>query len=510
MKKKNGQAVVLFAVVLVGMLGFVALGIDGGMILTESSKSQSTSDTIALTAAQSLVENGFSFATATNDALSLANSSGYNNDGTNNTVSVSINGPVTEGSATVYYVNTSVHSKVKTTFAQLFIQDQIEQTTTSQVRVIIYSGSGPIFDGYGVLALDSSKNTPLKISGGSDLYSGGGGVYSANNFSLSGGSNIYTEGGTIYMEADFTVTGGTQYDTDGGDVITQGDLTLTGASRGYTDGGNIYANGDINNISSYFYGGTGQAYSNGNIKVTGGSKFYEWTHIQSAGILDTPGTWYDVSSEIQWATPLTNMPPITIPSSTPTVPTLPTPDCSGMPDYGKFKGTWQDSIIQPGNYDSISQGSGAQLTMLPGIYCVSGNITLNGGSDTIANGVFIYLYNGGKFQINGGADLVHTAPNSLTDSAGNEWGGMAMYLDPDSNTSITMNGGSNSSYSGTFYAPGSDCSWSGGVDPSLNKAQLACATVTLSGGTDVKFTYDGDLTYQGGNGTPIITLEFIK
>ena len=510
MKKYQGQAVVLFAVVLVGMLGFVALGIDGGMVLTESSRSQSTSDTIALTAAQSLIENGFNFATASNDGFAIANSNGYNNDGTNNTVTINIDGPYTESSATVYYVDSIVHSKVKTTFAQLFIQDQLEQTTNSKVRVIIYSGSGPMFDGYGVLALDSGKTNPLKISGGSDLYSGGGGVYSANALTISGGSNIYTEGGTIYIESDLSVTGGTQFDTDGGDVITQGELNITGASRGYTDGGNLYINGDINNISSYLYGGTGQAYSNGNIKVTGGSKFYEWTHIQSAGILDTPGTWYNVSSEIQWATPLTNMPAINIPSSTPNVPTLPTPDCSGMPDYGKFKGTWQDSIIQPGNYDSISQGSGAQLTMLPGIYCVSGDVKLNGGSDTIANGVFFYLYDGGKFQINGGADLVHTAPTSLTDSAGNEWGGMAMYLDPNTNTSLTMNGGSNSTYSGSFYAPGSSCSWSGGVDPDLNKAQLACATISISGGTDVKFTYDGDLIYQGGNGTPTITLEFIK
>lgn len=511
MRKTQGQSAIIFALVLVGVLGFVGIAIDGGMALTQDSQAQAVTDTISLTAAQSLIENSFNKTTAINDALALANTEGFDNNGTDNTVSINITGPFTENSATVYYVDSAISSDIDTTFSQLFTANTMQQSSNTQVRVQIISNTGPMFDGYGIIATDGTVNTPLTVVGGATLYTGGGGIYSANDVKLTGGIHVHSKGGPIYIEGDFTVSGGSYFDSEGGDVIVQGEFDFSGNSNSYLDGGSLYVQGDIDNYAGNIYGGAsgGQMYTNGNLGLTWSGKIYEMNYIQAAGQVTTPSQWFIIPDYVQWATPLGGMPPVIIPDSAPAIPILPTPDCSGMPNYGSFNGNYQTNTIHPGNYTKIQQGAGGTLIMNPGIYCVSGDIKFNGGSTVIADGVFFYISNGGGFHVTAGANLGHSAPTNLTDASGNEWGGMAMFLDPNSNTSLNMNGGSTSYYSGTFYGPNSKCDWEGGVSPVFNKAQLVCGTIKFSGGTTIDFDYDGDIVYQGGSGTPVISLEII-
>ena len=514
MIKEKGQSIVIFALVLVGLMGFVGFAIDGGMALTEKSQSQAVSDAISLTAAQTLISNGFSANVAINAALAHAATEGFNNDRVDNSVDIAITGPFTENNATVYYVNSNISSDVSTIFAQLFVQQSLRQSTHSQVRVQILTGDGPLFDGYGIVALDGGVNYPISNTGGADIYTGGGGIYNPNNFKTTGGTEIHTEGGPIYIESDLDLSGGAKIYTDGGDIITKQSCKFTGGSEIHLDGGNLYSNGNLTNHSVAIYGGGGKLFTNGDLILQGGTatKILEMTYIQASGAFQIPYQTFPVDTCVTWATPLDGMPPVVIPNSAPSIPTLPEPDCSNLPNHGTFKGTWDGDdkdYIQPGNYDKITEGSGRTLYMAPGLYCVSGDFKISGGADVIANEVFIYMSDGSDFTITGGGDLVHTAPTSLTDASGNEWGGMAMLFETGQNSKLNMEGGSHSTYSGTFYGPETTCKVTGGVSPELNNSQIICGTITVTGGTTLGMVYDGDLLYQGGDGTPIITLEFI-
>lgn len=515
MIRKKAQTIVLFAIVLVGLLGFIGFAVDGGMALTEKSQSQAVSDSTSLSAAQTLISNGYSFNVARTAALQHAANEGFNNDGTDNTVSINFTGPVTEGNATVYYIDTQINSKVSTVFAQLFVSQSLRQTTQSQVRVQVLTGEGPLFDGYGIVALDGGVNYPITNTGGADIYTGGGGIYNPNNFKNTGGTEIHTEGGTIYIENDLDLAGGAVIYTDGGDIITQNSCTFKGGSAIYLDGGNLYTQGNLTNNSVAIYGGGGKVFSNGDIILQGGesTKILEMTYIQAAGAFQIPYQTFPVDTCVTWVTPLENMPPATIPDSAPSIPTLPTPDCSHLPNQGSFSSVWDgddQDYISPGIYDGIRENSGRTLHMAPGMYCVTDDIVFNGGATIFAEDVFIYLTNDADFKVDGGANLTHTAPESLTDGAGVEWGGMAMYFDPDSTPKLDMLGGSSSTYSGTFYAPTTDCTVTGGVEPELNNAQIICGTITITGGTTFGMVYDDDILYQGGDGTPIITLELME
>ena len=508
--KKKGQSAVLFALVIAGMMGFIALAIDGGMILSEKSQSQAVTDEISLTAAQSLIENSYSKQTAANEAISLAATQGFNNDGTDNTVTVSVTGPFTENGATVYYVDSQISSHVTTTFAQLFIQDQLNQTTNTQVRVQIISGGGPLFDGYGIIALDGNLTYPISFDGSGTVYSDGANIYSSSGINVPGGTKIFTEGGNIMVEETFMFSGSGSFKTDGGDVVVMGDFDH-GNGTSYLDGGSIYVQGDVTDFEGNIYAGGGGIFANGDIQLTWSGHMYEFTSVNAAGIIDPPSQWFNIPSYVQWATPQGGLPPITIPSSAPVVPVLPKPDCTGLPNHGNFvASSWLDETINPGIYSGIQKGGSGTLTLNPGLYCVqNGDIRFEGGSHVISNETLFYIENG-DFIVTAGTDFVQTAPGSLIDASGNDWAGMVVYLDPDTNTSLTVDGGAGASYSGTFYAPDSVCDWNNGVLPTLNESQLVCGSINITGGVTVRLEYNEDVIYQGGSGTPVISLDIVN
>ena len=50
-RSESGQAIFLLSLALVGMLGFIALSIDGGRIMSDQRKAQNTADTAAMAGA---------------------------------------------------------------------------------------------------------------------------------------------------------------------------------------------------------------------------------------------------------------------------------------------------------------------------------------------------------------------------------------------------------------------------------------------------------------------------
>src|ERR1700731_4600732 len=91
-ERRLGTVAVIVAVSLTALLGVLAIGLDGGLLLTERRRAQSTADAAALAAAADLYKNYSTnqgkdpSGTAKQAALNLATPNGYVIHGTNSTL----------------------------------------------------------------------------------------------------------------------------------------------------------------------------------------------------------------------------------------------------------------------------------------------------------------------------------------------------------------------------------------------------------------------------------------
>lgn len=180
---------------------------------------------------------------------------------------------------------------------------------------------------------------------------------------------------------------------------------------------------------------------------------------------------------------------------------VPTPDCSGLPDYGsKSVNAGKSATLQPGRYDSISFKAGASVTMKPGMYCIYGKkgFTGNGGSIN-GTGVMIYLQDG-EFDL-GGNSLValaaETSSEVLVDPSKNDWMGMLIYVDPSNANDVNITGNTGTTYTGTFFAVNSDCTLNGSGDNiGLLSTQIICNKIKITGTAQVNIEYNQAEAYS--------------
>jgi hypothetical protein len=181
--------------------------------------------------------------------------------------------------------------------------------------------------------------------------------------------------------------------------------------------------------------------------------------------------------------------------------TVPTPDCSGMTDFGKMKvNAGASETLDPGLYEEITFGGGASITLNPGMYCIYGNkgFTGNGGVIT-GTDVMIYLQDGGLDL--GGSSLVALAaeddPGMLVDPSQNDWKGMLVYIDPNNTNDVKLTGNTDTTYTGTIYAVNSDCTVNGtGDNIGLHSTQIICNKVKITGTAQVNIDYSQDEVYS--------------
>src|SRR5688500_20216667 len=82
---KRGQALIIIALALVGIVGMVALVIDGGNVFLDRRGAQNAADSAALASALSRIHGGQDWIAV---AVSSATVNGYNNDGVTNNFQV--------------------------------------------------------------------------------------------------------------------------------------------------------------------------------------------------------------------------------------------------------------------------------------------------------------------------------------------------------------------------------------------------------------------------------------
>jgi hypothetical protein len=258
---------------------------------------------------------------------------------------------------------------------------------------------------------------------------------------------------------------------------------FTGTGDTEIEGGNVFSNSDASVKSCQ----SGVQDGAGNVTVTDGG-------IQVVGTFDEGGSG-SVSPPPQEGVQHDNLR------------IMPRPDCSNLSDEGAIRINAGEVVsLNPGRYESITFSTPDSVVKLkPGMYCIygdkgfsgnGGNVIVDGPDD--GPGVMLYLQQG---PFNLGGDTVvnlfaEPSVDFLVDPLGNDWKGMLVYLDPENESNVKITGTSGSAYSGTIFAPSSECVIQGTGDSIALSSQVICYTVKVAGTALVNITYDQGLGYE--------------
>jgi hypothetical protein len=418
---ETGQALVLIVLAIVGLFGFAALAIDGGMLLSERRRAQNAVDASVMAAALEKIQ-GVDLFTA---ALQRAASNGYETVpdncsppgadcfmGNGERWTVQVSNPPRSGdyAGNGRYVLVRITSEVNTAFAHLVFTGPLQTTVDAVSRVW----------------------PKARLAAGNALYAA------------------------------------TEHDCKG--------IWFTGTGDTNVTDGNVFSNSDASekNCQSGVQGGAG------NVNVDGDCGEID-CEILVVGTFDQGGSG-SVTPSPQGGVPHNNLR------------VVPQPDCSGL---GENKGAVHINAgevvsLDPGKYESITFSTPDSVVKLkPGMYCIYGDKGFSGnGGDVIVDGppppdghgVMIYLQKG-PFDL-GGNTVVNlfaepsNIENPLTDPSGNDWTGMLLYVDPENDSEVKITGTSESTYSGTIFAPSSDCTILGTGDSIGLSSQVICYTVS--------------------------------
>lgn len=187
------------------------------------------------------------------------------------------------------------------------------------------------------------------------------------------------------------------------------------------------------------------------------------------------------------------------------IPPFPVPDCNNILNADGTTSpmptrTAGSSPLLPGKYPGGIKitGSKSDVKLEPGMYCLYNDFVMNGGRIT-GEGVIIVMMKG-KVSVSGNAIVHLSAPEKLLDGSKQNWGGMLFYMPSDNSSDITLNGGGNSNYTGTVYAPGpsskTKCKINGNSDSIAYNTAVICWDIDVGGTADLNIYYQEKQQYR--------------
>ena len=228
---EDGQAVVIFALVMLTLLFFVGLAIDAGQLYANKRTEQEASDSAAFAGAVVLYQGGTG-AQAIQAALDDAQTNGYVSDDpttvsgncpglTTGTTCVTVNWPPASGSyvGRTDHVEVTIVKKVKTALVPA-------EAVLNPVRARGVAGAENLNSGYAIMALDRG-NTPnaFNTSPNGDVHLNGGGILvnstsatAANNSENNASRFTISGAGGVGLDVNGGATGA--WSTDGIPVVT--------------------------------------------------------------------------------------------------------------------------------------------------------------------------------------------------------------------------------------------------------------------------------------------------
>ena len=362
-KSEKGQALVLIALAAVGLFGFTALSIDGGMVFSDRRHAQNAADTAVLAAALARVRAvSAPDVAAVQAGAARALSNGYGAP-TYPDTSVKINfchesGITCEGlPAWVYtttdtaaaneekskYIQVKITSIVRMTFARIIGRQTFTNIVTAVSRAEL-GGPQPVFDGSALVALAPTGSPTIRNTGNINLDINNSGVFDNSTDACSFGI-----GGNVNVNADtgYTIAAGGTHCMSGGAMT-----------------------GNINDPSMFQSG----------------------TQIEYPPDLDIP---------------------------------VPTINCSGPgsvtldPGGSHPQGPY---TVHPGSFTNFPTINNGRFTFVTGSYCFEGGLSIGGNAQVTANYVDIRIDSGEfKVQSNLNCDyiLVHISGGSGFTVTGN-------------------------------------------------------------------------------------------
>ncbi len=170
-------------------------------------------------------------------------------------------------------------------------------------------------------------------------------------------------------------------------------------------------------------------------------------------------------------------------------PPIPYPPAFEMPKVGCGEKIAEvdeldESVLLPGGWGSENFPPEGVTKLEGGIYCLDGDLILEQGSKLIGEGVVIVM-NKGKIKISAGAEVQLKGIN-----------GLLIYMPITNRNLISLNGNSNSSFSGTILAPGADIRINGLNSRSGFHSQIIGYYIEVDGQSNTLIKYVDEQNYD--------------
>lgn len=434
-----GQVLVIFALVLVVLLGFAAFALDGGNIYADRRSAQAAADTAALSGALAIVE-GYAGWQVAEVAQYRASENGYTHNPPD--TSVVVNWPPVSPhpyAGDPGYVQVIITHRLDTIFAHLFYEGAFVQSVEAVAHARV---NEDLLPGYAVYADNESACPAVEFDGNPDTTVTGGGSIHANSTqscscAASGAAGVSRGTGSVTVVDPLGRAGIFSVGCwkKMGSTFVSAPPPQGGASPETVD---LPPVPDCSALPDY---------------TSEGDKVYNGVGTISPGRYDSI---YATSAHAV----LTMQPGIYCLS-------------------GELAGVSPRQAFQI-DADAAVLGSDVMIYLGP---TAGGFRAAGSGTTTLAAG-----------------DPSGAVVPALIDASGEDWRGMLIYVDPSNTNDVHLSGGSNSSFTGTILALGSRCTVQGGGGLLAMNTQLLCDSVRITGNGNVHIDYDPARNYQREDG----------
>ncbi len=412
---ERGQAMVLIALVIIGLIAITGLAVDGGMAYANRRQAQNAADAAVLAASLAKLR-GDNYIYA---AEQQVRENGY--DAANEGTKVEVNNPPVSGpyAGNAQYIQVILTSRQPTYFGSVIGIRHLTNTVEAVARAKPAEWD-QIMDGFAVISLGPTSNCGKNVA-----------------FWAHGEGTLELQGGGVWINSNHPTCA----------FLQQG-------------------NGSVAfNDSSPFI-------------IVGGASIQKPELIKR----QVDGVGYMVKAEggsipmqpLVGAVPVPYPPPFV----------LPKPACGTKVAKVKDDG----KTMSPGNWDEDFPPEG--VTMLDsGVYCINGDVKVNGGTTLEGTGVLLYVENG-EVRINGNATVDLAAPG------GGPFQGLLIYLPIENDSMVVLNGNAESKFRGTILAPASLIRITGNDSSYGFHSQIIGYYIEITGDSNVLIKYIDSQNYD--------------
>jgi Flp pilus assembly protein TadG len=205
-KFEKGQAIIMVAFAIIVLIGFAALAIDGGRVLSDRRHAQNAADTAAFAAALAKIQNE----NYTDAGKNRAGTNGYDDNGTSNVVEVHLcsdtgitcNLQLQTGEVASDYIQVKITSHVQTIFARVLgiqqLTNRVQAVAKAKPPVVTswFDGKAMVSTMKGCKGDNGDPNIPFVVGGNGTTVVNNSGIFVNSScpaaFVDNGGSNLVT------------------------------------------------------------------------------------------------------------------------------------------------------------------------------------------------------------------------------------------------------------------------------------------------------------------------------